>query len=224
MGAAIGDMLPSASGVAISPIPIIAVILMLVSERGKVNGAAFVVGWWLGVGLVLTVVLLLADSTGASSEDEPATWVSLLQVALGVLLLWTAARQWNGLPKDGEQAPMPKWMQALDTFTPMKSASIGVLLSGLNPKNLLLTIAGATAIGSAGVEGGDAVIAALIFVLVASAGVVIPVALTIAMGARSATMLEELRVWLTDHNAAIVVGMLLIFSVKMLGDGLVGLF
>ena len=38
MGSAIGEVLPFAIGVAISPIPIIGVILMLFSERARQNG------------------------------------------------------------------------------------------------------------------------------------------------------------------------------------------
>ena len=37
-------MLPAAVGVAISPIPIIAVVLMLVSTRGRSNGPAYLIG------------------------------------------------------------------------------------------------------------------------------------------------------------------------------------
>ena len=45
MGEAIGQVLPMAVGVALSPIPIIAVVLMLVTPRAKVNGPMFIVGW-----------------------------------------------------------------------------------------------------------------------------------------------------------------------------------
>jgi len=45
MGQAIGSVLPLALGVALSPIPIVAVVLMLTPPRGKINGPAFVVGW-----------------------------------------------------------------------------------------------------------------------------------------------------------------------------------
>ena len=41
----IGDILPTAIGVAISPVPIIAVILMLFSAKAKRNGLAFLLGW-----------------------------------------------------------------------------------------------------------------------------------------------------------------------------------
>ena len=48
MGRATGDFLPSAVGVAISPLPIVAVVLMLVTPRGRVDGPVFLVGWLVG--------------------------------------------------------------------------------------------------------------------------------------------------------------------------------
>jgi predicted transporter len=99
MGEAIGQMLPSAVGVAISPFPIVAVVLMLVTARGRVNGPAFLAGWWVGLAIVGTVVLVLAGSAGATDEGEPATWVSVLELVLGVLLLLVALKQWRGRPR-----------------------------------------------------------------------------------------------------------------------------
>jgi hypothetical protein len=52
MGQAIGGSLPLAIGIAISPIPIIAVVLMLTTPRAKANGLAFLAGWLLGLGIV----------------------------------------------------------------------------------------------------------------------------------------------------------------------------
>ena len=48
MGQAIGDLLPAAIGVAISPVPIIAIILMLGTPKARSNGPAFAAGWVLG--------------------------------------------------------------------------------------------------------------------------------------------------------------------------------
>lgn len=45
MGKAIGDSLPMAIGIAPSPVPITAVVLMLTTERARTNGPAFVIGW-----------------------------------------------------------------------------------------------------------------------------------------------------------------------------------
>ena len=55
---AIGGMLPAAVAVALSPIPIVAVILVLATPRARTVGPAFAVGWVAGLTLVSTVVVL----------------------------------------------------------------------------------------------------------------------------------------------------------------------
>src|SRR5215510_5555384 len=146
MGAAIGQVLPTAVGVALSPLPIVAVVLMLVSARGRANGPAFVVGWLIGLALVGAIVLSIASAVGATDHGKPAAWVSALKLALGVLLLLLGLRQWQGRRQEGDEVPTPKWMGALETFTPVKAFGAGGLLSGVNPKNLFLVIAGASTI------------------------------------------------------------------------------
>ena len=223
MGEAIGQMLPSAVGVAISPIPIVAVVLMLVSARGRANGPSFLVGWWVGIALVGAIMLLVAGGADASEEGEPATWASVLELVLGVLLLLVAARQWRGRPREGEPAEPPKWMSALDRFTPPKAAGAGVLLSGLNPKNLLLTVAGAAAIAQADVSTGQETVALIVFVLIASIGVATPIVIYFALGDRAGPLLERLKEWMVHNNAVIMAVLLLIIGVKLIGDGISGL-
>src|SRR3954463_7705543 len=104
MGDAIGQVLSFALGVAISPVPIIAVVLMLATPRGRVNGPAFLGGWLVGLALVGTVVLLAASGGRATSAGEPATWVSWLKIGLGALLLLVGVKQWRGRPRAGTEA------------------------------------------------------------------------------------------------------------------------
>jgi hypothetical protein len=75
MGEAIGQILPLAVVVAFSPMPIVAVVLMLVSARARVNGPAFVLGWILGVGVVGGIILAVSGPADASDNGQPATWV-----------------------------------------------------------------------------------------------------------------------------------------------------
>jgi threonine/homoserine/homoserine lactone efflux protein len=70
MGAAIGDVLGLAAGVAVSPLPIVAMILVLATPRGRANGSLFGIGWLAGLSILGTVVLLLAGPAGASDEGE----------------------------------------------------------------------------------------------------------------------------------------------------------
>jgi len=96
MGAAIGQALPLAVGVALSPIPIIAVALMLMSPRARLNGPGFVLGWLAGLAVIGAIVLAIAGPANASNDGKPATWVSVLKLLLGLLLVLLAVRQWRG--------------------------------------------------------------------------------------------------------------------------------
>jgi threonine/homoserine/homoserine lactone efflux protein len=222
VGNAIGQMLPSAVGVALSPLPIVALVLMLVTPRGRVNGPAFVVGWWLGLAVVGAIVLSVAGGADASEEGKPATWVSVLELVLGILLLLIALKQWRGRPHERDQVRTPKWMRALDTFTPVKATGMGALLSGLNPKNLLLSVAGAAAIAQTGISTGQQIAAYVIFVLIASFGVAAPVVIALILGERSRHVLDELKDWMVRNNAVIMAVLLLILGVKLIGDAISG--
>jgi len=223
MGKAIGGSLPLAVGIALSPIPIIAVVLMLTSHRAKVNGPAFVAGWLLGLGIVGAIVLSLAGPAGASKSGSPAAWVSWIKIVLGVLLLLVAARQFRSRPHGDEQPQMPKWMTTIDKTTPVTAVGLAAVMSGANPKNLLLAVAGAAAIAGTGISGGEQAIAYLIFVLIATLGVGIPVGIYFAMGTRSQTLLAGLKDWMSAHNAVIMSVLCLIIAAKLIGDGITGL-
>jgi threonine/homoserine/homoserine lactone efflux protein len=222
VGQAIGDFLPSAVGVAISPLPIVAVVLMLVTPRGRVNGPAFVAGWWSGLAVVGAIVLSVAGGVSASTDTGPATWVDVLFLILGLLLILVAARQWRGRPHGDEEPPTPKWMGALDAFTPLKAGGAGVVLSALNPKNLLLTVAGAAAIAQTGISTGQQAGAYVVFVVIASIGVAAPIVIYFAMGDRSQQLLDQLKTWLTRNNAVIMAVLMLIIGVKLIGNAISG--
>jgi Sap, sulfolipid-1-addressing protein len=223
MGKAIGGSLPLAVGIALSPIPIIAVVLMLTSHRAKGNGPAFVAGWLLGLGIVGAIVLSLAGPAGASKSGSPAAWVSWIKIVLGVLLLLVAARQFRSRPRGDEQVQMPRWMTTIDKTTPVAAVGLAAVMSGANPKNLLLAVAGAAAIAGTGISGGEQAIAYLIFVLIATLGVGIPVGIYFAMGTRSETLLAGLKDWMSAHNAVIMSVLCLIIAAKLIGDAITGL-
>jgi threonine/homoserine/homoserine lactone efflux protein len=223
VGEAIGQVLPMAVGVALSPVPIIAVVLMLVSRRARINGPMFVVGWLVGLAAVGVLVLGVVGPNNTDDSGEPATWISWLKLVLGVLLLLLAIKQWRSRPHEGEEAEMPKWMGAIDAFTPVKAGGAGVLLSALNPKNLLLAIGAGAAIALTGISGGEQAIAYTVFAVIGTIGVAAPVAIFFLMGDRAPRMLAEIRTWMGRNNAVIMTVLLLVIGVKLLGDGIGGL-
>ena len=220
MGQAIGGSLALAIGIALSPVPIIAVVLMLTTPRARANGPAFVLGWLLGLGVVGAIVLAVAGPANASSSGAPATWVSWLKIILGAGLLLIAVRQFRGRPHGEDQAPMPKWMGAIENFKPAAALGTGALLAGANPKNLILAVAGAAAIAQTGIAGAQQAIAYLVFAVIATIGVGAPVVIYFAMGERSQELLGKLKNWMGQHNAVIMSVLCLIIGAKLIGDAI----
>ena len=71
MAQGIGEVLTFAIGVAISLVPIIAVILMLFSGRATVNGPMFLIGWVVALAVVSGAAYLISDAGNASTERRP---------------------------------------------------------------------------------------------------------------------------------------------------------
>ena len=223
MGPVVGDLLPLAVGVAISPVPIIAIILMLITPRARSNGVAFLVGWSGAIAIVAIVGGALLGAADTATGSSASTWSSLLRIVLGVLLLLLAARDWRGRPRHGEASKLPAWMSALDRTTPARSLGLAALLGGVNPKNLLLNIAAATTIAAAGLTTAQDAVAIAIYVVLASVSIVAPLAVYLAMGARAQQVLGGWKEWLTQHNGAVMAVLFLVIGAMVLGKGVSGL-
>jgi threonine/homoserine/homoserine lactone efflux protein len=192
MGAAIGDILGLAAGVAVSPLPIVAMILLLATSRGRADGLLFGVGWLVGLAVLGAVVL--------------------------ALLL--ALRQWRARPAEGAEPEMPRWMASLDRLRPGGALGLGALLSAVNPKNGGLTIAAAATIAGAGLPGGDQAVVLAVFVLIGSLGVLAPLVVYLVAGENAARTLDTWRTWAATHNAAVMAVLFLIFGFTLVGDGI----
>jgi threonine/homoserine/homoserine lactone efflux protein len=223
MGDAIGQVISLGVGVALSPVPIIAVVLMLATDRGRANGPAFILGWLIGLSVVGAIVLLVSSGSDASESGEPAQWVSVLKLVLGVLLLLIAVREFRSRPRGDVEATLPGWMRTIDRFTPQRSLALAVGLSAINPKNLILTIGAAAAIAQSGISAGQQAIALAVFVLIGTLGVGLPVAIYFLMGERATRILDNLKNWMGHNNAAIMAVLCLVIGAKLIGDGISGL-
>jgi len=220
VGQGISEVLTFAIGVAVSPIAIIAVIVMLFSQRARVNGPAFLAGWVVGLAVVCAVVYVIADqsdvATSSSASDTPSTG----KIVVGVLLLVMGLRRWRRRPAAGAEAEMPKWMSTVDSLSPLKALGLGVLLGAVNPKNLALAAAAAAGVAQLGISTGDAVVALVVFVVVASITILGPVVYYLVGGQRAEGELDTLKSWLTLHNSAVMAVVLVVFGVDLIAKGL----
>ncbi|MFA5884402.1 MAG: GAP family protein [Acidimicrobiia bacterium] len=220
MGPSISEVLPWAIGVAISPIPLIAVILMLFTPRAKQNGPAFLLGWVVGLGVLAAVVYVIADALDVSTDSSASDSTSTLKIVLGAALLFGGLRRLRNRTPSGTEATMPKWMTSVDAFTPAKAAGLGVVLGAVNPKNLVLTLGAATGLAQMGGSTGDAVAGLVAFVVIASSTTAVAVGYRLFGGETSRAHLEDAKAWLVEHNEAVMAVLFLVFGVVILSEGL----
>lgn len=218
MGETIGAVLGYAVGIAISPIPIAAVILMLFSGRARSNSLSFMVAWTLGIATVATLALLIPalEADGGDPSDTTG-WIKLI---LGLLLLLVAVRQWRSRPGPDEEPQLPGWMSKIDELRPGAAFGLGLLLSAVNPKNLLLAVAAGATIGSIATSTGETVASIVVFTLIAASTVVVPVVAYFIAGHRVDPTLDAAKTWLIANNATVMAVLLLVIGVILVGDGI----
>ncbi|MEV0759047.1 GAP family protein [Nocardia sp. NPDC050435] len=219
MGSVLGELLPLAVGVAISPIPIVAAILMILSRNGSGAAIGFALGWVFGIALATTVVVLIAGAADGSGSREPSAAVSWVKLALGVLLLVVAAAQW----RQRRDTDPPGWMRAIDEFTAVKAAGTAVVLAAVNPKNLLLCVSAGVTIGASDLGTGGQVVAVLVFTALAAASVLGVVLGYLLAAQRLRPALDSARVWLQANNHAVMAIVLLLMGAVLVGKGIGGL-
>ena len=218
MNEVIGDILPLAVAAGLSPIPLIAAVLIVTSAKPRLSGAAFAAGWISGCSVVVLLGAFAAgllQNAGSTSSSTIFAWV---RIAFGIILLFLAVRK--VVTARGVEARLPAWMSGLMSATPARSIGLGLLLSAANPKNALLGVAAGISIGSAPVSADIAVAAGVVYVATASAAVLAIVLAAVVAPHRMANVLSGLRGWLTLHNTAIMALLLVAFGFVLIGKGL----
>lgn len=216
---AIGAVLAFAVGVGISPLPIVAVILMLFSTRARVNGPLFLLGWVLGLTVVMTGAHLLADVLGIDGGSDATDEISWIKLALGLLLLVAAGRKWRDRPAEGDEPEVPGWMAGIDDIAPSRAFGLSLALSA-NPKNLALAAGAAASLGEVALTTGEVVAAVVTFVVVGSAAVAVAVVYDLLGGESARRSLDRAKDWLMLHNGAVMAVLFLAFGAVLISGGL----
>src|SRR4051812_35700851 len=98
---------------------------MLLAPKPLGASSGFLIGWVVGIVVVTAVVLLLAGTQDLGTTSEPSTAASWVKLVLGLLLLLLAGKEWRDRPAADEEPVLPKWMAAVDQFTPGKATGLG---------------------------------------------------------------------------------------------------
>ena len=223
MNGALGAILPLAIAVTISPIPVIAEILLLFTKKPVPNAGAYLAGFILGVGGILGILVAVAGALNLTAGSGPSKGAGIVELVLGLLLLAASVRSFRSRPKQGEAAPTPKWMDGIAGFAPARSLATGAVIGAANPKNLIVGLAAAVTIASASLPAGHQVVAVVVYVVIAVLGVAAPLAVMLALGAKAQPILDSWKAWLSQNNATVMAVLFLVFAVVLIGKGIAAL-
>jgi len=213
------DLLFASLVIALSPIPIIAITLVLSTPRARVNGLVFSGGWVAGLFAITAVFTLLTDGV-EDSVDGANMAVEVIRVGVGVLLLALAARKWMKRPKEGEEPVLPGWMASIDGIAPGRAGVLGLALAAANPKNLAFALVAGAAIASSGAAGAAEWAAVLVFVLLGSLSVLGSVGFYLVATEQAASGLARVKDFMARNNALIMAALFAFFGVKLVLSGL----
>jgi len=231
------SLLPVALGIVMSPLAIMALVAVLLSDRARQNGVAYLLGWTVAIVVVLAVSLLLFALGGIDDRGEPPAWTYGVRLLLGVLLALAAVVVYRRgrarvvamasavTPSDVvEAAPqLPGWLHAVASFTPARSAALGFGIFALNPVDLSCAVIAGLDIHLAAVSGPATTAVSIAFVAVGVAPIAIPVFLVLAQGERATPVLERLRGWIASHSTQLNAALLLFIAIVQLQKAISGL-
>jgi Sap, sulfolipid-1-addressing protein len=214
------EVVPLAVATAVSPLPLVVLLVVLLTPRAVPNGLALASGW--ATALLAVGAATIALVGAGASLDEHCAAVSALEVLVGLGLLLLAVRQWKRRPRGGAEATVPRWLLVADRCTPQRAFAIGVVLVVANPKNLVLTVAAAGAVAGATEGTTHRAWELVLFASLGSVGLAVPLVLRIGLGTRAVALLASWRRWLMVRGPAVACGVLALIGFLLVTRGATG--
>lgn len=218
MLAAIGHVLPLAVAFALSSIPIMATILILLSKNRNRSSIPFLIGWILGIALVLVLLLGLAEAVPGNAPKKSQVVIGSVLIVIGVGLIALSIVNWVR----GRRSPstgVPRWLDAVSSFGPWSSFGFALLLN-VRPKALLLSAAAGLSLRGDGLAPADVAVVILIYTLVSASTVAIPIIARLVAPDRTEVPLVRARKWLEANNRVVSAVILVLVGFVVIADGL----
>jgi hypothetical protein len=213
----VGEVLPFAVIVMVSPINIVAAILLLFSERPLLDASCYLGGFVAGLAAVVGGLTAVAGAVHLDPGSNQSRGASALLLVLGAGLIVVAVRKFRGRPRLDDPSSLPGWMDGIAGFGSGRSLAVGAGIGAGNPKNIVVALGTAVAVSSAGLPVGQQVTVLAIYVVLASLGVAAPILAMLVLGDRAGTVLDEWKTWLTRNNTAMMAVIYLFFGVYLIG-------
>ncbi len=210
-------MMPFALGT-ITPTMIALIVLFLTSAQGMAKSISFILGKYIVYVLFGLLCLYLADYISSTNSLHSSVLTVVFFLVFGILLLVLAIRTYFG--EDDPDTPPPKFMEVLDQLGPLKLFGLGIAICFVQPRFILLILAGASIISEATLPLSESFIAVLILALLMVWVMIVPVIVFLVMGKHRNDAMKSMRDWLVHHQRIINVTVMAFFGILMIFLGL----
>lgn len=218
MNSVIGQILPLAVAVALSTVPVIAAILIVLSPAKPLVGLALLIGWTAGVAAIVTVFTIGFQLIPSSARSRDDTVVGVVRILLGVALIAVSIAKWRRRNHE-RTVDTPKWMRALGRINALGAFGFGFVLA-LRPKNLILSLAAAIVIGDASLTVTDGLIVIGIFTLIGISTVAVPIVAHLSAPEKTQGPLGAVRDWIVANNVTMILVVVILTGVVIIGSGI----
>jgi Sap, sulfolipid-1-addressing protein len=202
----------------LSPTTIVVFILLLATTRARVNAAAFLVGW----SVSLVIVFFISYEVGGTHAVQHGgghTGVEIVEVLLGVALIFAAGRQWRRRDRPKTSSGVGRTLSGrLHKLNPWEAAIVGVL-----KEPWAITAAAAVVVVRDHAALGVAVVAFLVFMVVSTATVGLTFLYFARRPGEAREHLEALRDRVVRAGPTIAVIVYLMVALYLIVDGVRGL-
>ncbi len=218
MEQALGALLPIGVAAALSSVPVMATILILLSDKRSQSALPFLVGWVLGAVIVVSACVIAASSIPQPRPRQSDTTAGVLEIILGaaLALLSLHAMFRRGAAAGGSAS---KWAETVGALGAVKSLGLGLVLN-IRPKGLILSTAASLALHSAKLEVEETAVLVLVYSAIATSTVTIPIVATLVSPDRMEPRLINGRDWLDEHGYVVTATIMLFIGVIIIGSGI----
>jgi len=208
----------------LSPLALLASLAVLGSGRGRANGSAFTAGFLLAQSLVLLIAVLVGSAATPDRERHHETLAAALELALGVALLalaWQARRP--RVSQLSGESRTNALLARLRGLRPATAISVGALLGVGGVKRLTITLFAGATIALAALTTAEEVTLGILYVLIASLLVWLPVGVYLIAGKQADELTDRTEAWLMENHQRAMVLSTLVFGLLLSIDALVRL-
>jgi hypothetical protein len=216
----IGQLLPVGIAAALSTVPVTVLLVIMMSPRRKVAAVPYALGCVIGTLLIVLVASLAAQFLPEPRERRGDELIAVLELALGSALVLVGISTWRRRHRSGSELQLPGWAaSALDSVGALRAFGLGLIIE-LRPKSTLLACVVSLQVHAATRAEPGPLAVIVIYVIIATSTVTLPVLLTIISPGRMEPRLAKAADILAEDGPLISAIVLLMVGAVVVGSGL----